>query len=279
MFKTEKTKSIFTTLAVFGGIILMSGCVNRYPIPVQEPSAGGEDSNGNFIRATPDYKRGGLVPPTNIKEARDDMKIYGDAYQSYADDLRRGNYITDDLGLLGAVTGVVGGLTNSVNTVVAGAVLGTGAPMISERYNVLIQANNYDHASSAMYCMYSKIYSNRHGNHIDHLDAKEWIDEIRRKLRKAQSEVNLVKVSFDDLRDSIKATYDAAKELKKQEKAVNEKEGNVKIAKEDDSQNKDATLTKAKKDLNAEQEKQRQIELKALNLKLKECVASFGVNS
>src|SRR5690606_6350962 len=148
------------------------------------------------------YQRGGLLPATTIQEAIENLKIYGDAYQEYGDKLRRNEYISNDTALAGGGIGIAGGLTKSVETVIAGAVIGSGASIVSERYQFLVQATNYQKASDAMYCMYLKLYP-VHGGNIPVDFANERIDEVRRKLRDVQSKVQLASPDLSKLETSL----------------------------------------------------------------------------
>ena len=127
----------------------LSGCASFYPLPIEEPPA--KDSSGN--RTAPDYQRGGLLPATSINEVIANLKIYGDSYQNTADKLRRNEYVSSDIGLGGAILGVVGGLTKSVETAITGAVIASGSSIVSQRYQFMGQSANYEKASDTMYCM------------------------------------------------------------------------------------------------------------------------------
>lgn len=184
----------------------LAGCASFYPLPVKEPPA--QDDEGG--RTLPDYQRGGLTPATNIQEAIQNLKIYGDSYQTSADGLRKNEYVSSDIGLGGGVVGVVGGITKSVATAISGAVVASGSSIVSQRYQFVVQAANYEKASDAMYCMYSKLYV-ANSNGLDVRFVNERIDEVRRKLRKVQSSVQLASPDLSQLELSLKKSIEDGK--------------------------------------------------------------------
>ncbi len=148
------------TIVAIAIVAMLSGWASFYPLPVNEPKA--LDENGQRVK--PDYQRGGLLPATNIQQAIENTKTYGDAYLEYSDKLCRNEYVSSDTALIGGVLGVVGVIAKSTETAISGAVLASGASIVSERYQFLVQAENYEKASGAMYCMYSNLYPVNGGN-------------------------------------------------------------------------------------------------------------------
>ncbi|QTH72962.1 hypothetical protein [Pseudoalteromonas xiamenensis] len=189
-------------VSIIALLSLLSGCASYYPLPVEEPSALEEKSDGTLVRRTPDYKRGGLMPAVDIDEAIENLKIYGDAYQKYSDKLRRNEYISNDLTFAGGVLGVIGGVSKSIETALTGVALSSGATITSQRYQFLVQATNYENASVAMYCMYTKLFPVR-GEGVEYNFVNERIDEVRRKLRKAQSSIQLITPDLSKLKASL----------------------------------------------------------------------------
>lgn len=237
---------------VVGLVWALSGCANFYPLPVQEPKA--KDSSGN--RVTPDYQRGGLLPATKIDEAIENLKIYGDAYQDYASKLRRNEFVSSDTGLVGGVLGVIGGAAKSVEAAVTGGIIASGSSIVSQRYQFLVQAANYEKASDAMYCMYSKLYA-VNGGDMSVGFANERIDEVRRKLRKVQSTIQLANPDLAQLEASLKKTIEDTKRKADAEVVAN----NLKSA-------GGAAFSAAKGALGS-------AELELLKSELTKCVAAF----
>lgn len=205
-------------VATIISLTVLSGCARFYPLPVEEPSAYVKKGNQD-VRRTPDYQRGGLLPAVNIEEAIENLKIYGDAYQVYGDMLRRNEYISSDTLLAGGILGVVGGVAKSAETAIAGAVLGAGASIISERYQLLVQATNYENASDSMYCMYVNLYPVAGGG-VSYQFVNEKIDEVRRKLRKVQSSVQLASPDLGKLETSLNDLIESKREKQTAKTAV-----------------------------------------------------------
>ena len=242
-------------LKIIAAAILVSaltGCASLYPLPVNEPPA--KDSSGN--RSVPDYQRGGLLPAANIKQAIENLKIYGDSYQTSADRLRKSEYVSSDIGLGGGILGVVGGLTKSVETAITGAIVASGSSIVSQRFQFLVQAANYEKASDAMYCMYSKLYV-ANPVRLDVEFVNEKVDEVRRKLRKTQSSVQLASPDLSQLELSLKKIIEDGKKKAGAEAAANG-------LKEADG----ASFVSAKAALDA-------AEIELLKSELGKCVASF----
>lgn len=117
-------------------VSLLSSCSSFRPLPIVEPPA--QDLAKK--RTVPDYQRGGLLPAENISEAIENLKIYGDSYQSTSDRLRGDEYTSSDVGFGGGLLGVVGGLAKSFEAAAAGAIIMSGSSVASQRYQFLVQA-------------------------------------------------------------------------------------------------------------------------------------------
>ena len=196
-----------TLLCLLVLLYAVAGCSVMRPLPVIEPAA--KDKNGN--RTTPDYEKGGLFPATKLTEAVENLKIYGDAYQAQADNLRSSDYMASDATFFGGVLGVIGGLASSPGTALAGGLTAAGGSLASQRYQYFVQAQNYEKASEAMYCMYRNLYPNQSLS-IPSSFVNETIDEVRRKLRKNQAAVQLVSPNMAELEASLKKVIEQKKE-------------------------------------------------------------------
>ncbi|OEZ50798.1 hypothetical protein JAB1_19160 [Janthinobacterium sp. MP5059B] len=191
--------------ALFVSFIVVSlpACNNLRPLPIVEPNGGSVE-----MPTQPDFKRGGLIPATSILQAVNNLKIYTDSYYSTADNLRSSEFDNADLTLLGGIAAIVGGVAKSVEIAVSGGVLSAGASIASQRYQLKIQAANYEKAGDAMACMY------RNGVQFRSIENKylsdtpvfinEKIDDVRGKLRKAQISVDLLSPKTDELTASLK---------------------------------------------------------------------------
>lgn len=184
-------------------VVLLSACTSLRPLPVVEPEGGTPDNPSQ-----PDFRRGGLIPANTPDQALKNLKIYADSYYSSGDRLRSSEFNNSDLTLIGGILALVGGVAKSVEVAVTGGVLSAGSSIASQRYQLKIQAANYEKAGDAMSCMY------RNGMQLKLIDEKylgdtpsfvnDKIDEVRGKLRKAQISVDLLSPKTDELEKSLK---------------------------------------------------------------------------
>lgn len=213
MFNNSKLSYLSIIIVI---IVLLSGCSSLHPLPVREPPA--VDDKGN--RTTPNNQRGGLFPATNHQEAIDNLKIYSDFYQDESNRLRAKAYGASDTTLAGGIIGIIGGLASSPETAIAGGLLAGGSSIWSERYQFIVQSKNYEKASDSMYCMYRHLYPVNSGmipiNYIN-----ERIYEVRRKLRKAQSSVELISPDLGELEQKLSTLASKKKEKEDTEKQLN----------------------------------------------------------
>lgn len=193
---------ISRTLGVLCFTIALSGCTTLYPLPIKEPKTLNEEGNpltlSDYLR-----ERTGLLPGKNTQASLDNMLIYSDTYLNYSDELRRNEYKSNDMSILGGIVSVIGGVTKSASTAISGAVFSSGSALVTKRYQTLIQAENYEKASDAMYCLYSKLQPLQDPNVFPFTYANDKIDEVRRKLRKSQGNVQLASPDLDALQKSV----------------------------------------------------------------------------
>jgi len=198
-----KMKYLLLVLSLF-----IVGCSTLNPLPTSEPPA--KDSSGN--RTAPDYQKGGLLQATDIREAKDNVKVYADWYMDRSIELRGYEYNASDTGLAGGVIGILGGLVKSPEAALVGGLLASGASMTSQRYRFLVQAQNYEKASDTLYCMHRNINLMPDDVNISAstmIQINEKIDELRRKLRKNQSDITLSNPDLGDLEARIKQELEA----------------------------------------------------------------------
>lgn len=191
------------TLFILLFVVSLSACNNLRPLPIVEPDGGSVENP-----TQPDFRRGGLIPANSAVQAVNNLKIYTDSYYSSADKLRASEFDNADLTLLGGIAAIVGGVAKSVEIAVSGGVLSAGASIASQRYQLKIQAANYEKAGDAMACMYRngvqfRTIENKYLSDIP-VFINEKIDEVRGKLRKAQISVDLLSPKTDELTASLK---------------------------------------------------------------------------
>lgn len=177
--------------------ICVSGCASMRPLPLQEPT----DTNADA------YPGGGLNPATRPDEVKRNLKVYADTYLKHADTLRSHSYSASDVSFSGGLLGIVGGLTKSPETAIAGALLNGSGSTAQARYEYQVQASNYERAAEALYCMRRHLYP--YPGAIDITLANERIDAIRRKLRTVQSQVTLAATNADALKAALEKAIPA----------------------------------------------------------------------
>lgn len=183
-------------------LALLSGCASMRPLPVREPQ--------NLAEVTQEW--GGLPPATGYNDASANLTGYGNYYLMQANDLHASHYRASDTGFAGGLIGMAGGLTKSPQTAIAGAVLGGGGAIANDRYQFQVQAQNYEKAADAMFCMKRVLISmddpaNRLGSNrdviFDVLFLNEKVEEVRRKLRKNQATVQLASPDLTKLQATL----------------------------------------------------------------------------
>jgi hypothetical protein len=184
----------------FIAIVVLTGCSSFNPLPISEPPA--KDSSD--VRTVPDYQKGGLLPATTPQEVKNNIKIYADWYMERSLELRGYEYKTSDTGLVGGIIGVLGGIAKSPEAALAGGLLASGASMTSQRYQFLVQAQNYEKASDALYCMYRNVYPAPSVTTSGITKINHVIDELRIKLRKSQANITIANPDLAELEASIK---------------------------------------------------------------------------
>lgn len=185
--------------AMFALGICLSGCASMRPLPLQEPTDATVEA----------YPGGGLNPATTPGEVKTNLKVYADTYLKHADTLRSASYSASDVSFSGGLLGIVGGLTRSPETAIAGALLNGSGSTAQARYEYQIQASNYERAAEALYCMRRHLYP--YPGVIDISLANERIDAIRRKLRTVQSQVTLAATNADALKAALEKAIPAEK--------------------------------------------------------------------
>lgn len=125
----------------------------------------------------------------------------------HADTLRSHSYSASDVSFSGGLLGIVGGLTKSPETAIAGALLNGSGSTAQARYEYQVQASNYERAAEALYCMRRHLYP--YPGAIDITLANERIDAIRRKLRTVQSQVTLAATNADALKAALEKAIPA----------------------------------------------------------------------
>ncbi|MDZ4021504.1 hypothetical protein PssiTeo3_49190 [Pseudomonas sichuanensis] len=210
-------------------ISLLTGCVNPYPLPVNEPTendsvlqpqtgvgGGGKTRPARTQREANPERLGALAAALKKPETQHDLKlnlmIYRDHYFKVHNDLVTANNAAKDTAVAGGIIGVIGGLTKSASTVYTGSAIAAGSSIYGQRYDFTIQALNYRKASIAMDCMLGVVAPLPDVTPLSNpgiTTASENIEEVRRKLYQAQSTVVLKDPDLKQLKEALRAEMDA----------------------------------------------------------------------
>jgi hypothetical protein len=181
----------FAWLAIAFPVSLVAGCSHFYPLPVPEPCI--EKEGKTCKQSTEREKNPRPDPAKNFDEVKTLLKAYAEHYDDQADLLRKRMYQMSDAALGGGLLGILGGLTKSADTAIAGGVIAAGAAIPPSRYNLQTQAENYEKASESMYCMYKEAttseLTDQEKTALRPHEFNDRIDRVRRRLRKIQSEI------------------------------------------------------------------------------------------
>ncbi len=213
---------------------LLTGCVNPYPLPLNEPTeedsvlqpqtATGPDGKARDARAQREAsskRLGALASALTKPETQHDLKlnllIYRDHYFKIHSDLIIANNVTKDTTVAGGIIGVIGGLAKSTSTVYSGGAIAAGSSIYGQRYEFTIQALNYRKASIAMDCMLSVVAPLKDANPLSNsgiTSASNNIEEVRQKLYQAQSAVVLKDPDLKQLKAALKVEGQAENKLR-----------------------------------------------------------------
>ncbi|MEP4098808.1 hypothetical protein [Paraglaciecola sp.] len=180
----------------------LTGCSSMYPLPVDEKNITTE-----LTKRKANY---GLPVATNSTEVIKNLKDYSDWYFLKSNDLRERQFELSDTSLGFGVAGLIAGIAKSPEGAAAGALLASASEMPNDRYQLSVQAANYEKASDTMHCMYRYLVPYKANTNvfpdIDFINDR--IYEIRRKLRKAQASVTLTSPDLTELEASLKAVIE-----------------------------------------------------------------------
>jgi hypothetical protein len=188
------------TIASIFFATMLAGC-SHYPLPVDEPKVPVGET-----KATPKLDKGGLPPWDDLKVGIDNLKVYGDHYHDVSANRRVTLYKSSDASLIGGVLGVLGGATKAVDVAIGGALVSSGSNIYTSRFNLTVQAENYEKAGDAMYCMYNAMKM-AGPTAMDVMNNPEFRDilaeetgNVRRRLRDRQVKVQFSSPSLEELK-------------------------------------------------------------------------------
>ena len=134
------------TLCVTACTAAIVGCSTALPLPVAEF---GDDAA--FDRAAGRFHA--LKRFRDFKGAQQALHAYAVLYQDEADRKRLLSQKLNETSFYSALGGAIAGIAKSPQGALVGGVGSAGSGILSERYNLTVQATNYELAAEAMRCM------------------------------------------------------------------------------------------------------------------------------
>jgi hypothetical protein len=194
--------------ALIAGAVLctlaLTGCMR--PLPVrQTPKIYTNDIKQSTVL--------GYGPATNLTQAQCYLRDYETAYVEQADARITRYYKGSDTGTAGGIIGMLGGLTKSPQTAIAGLLINAGGNLEEQRYQLRVQAGNFNKAANAMRCMQraltpspipSDLTNDSETEKVFTQQVNDHIDRIMMRLRDQQFSIIPNPVSTDQIRDAIK---------------------------------------------------------------------------
>ncbi|MDD2720181.1 MAG: hypothetical protein PHH47_02590 [Gallionella sp.] len=192
--------------------ILMVGCSTYHPLPISIP-------NKKDYEKYKDTAATAIPVPSGIPDSIKFAWTYGEFYRSEKDAIRKKIYNHSDASLFGAIFAMLGGMAKSPDAVVAGGAFSAGAEIAPDRYQLSVQASNFEKAEKASVCVFDELrkisaddevalatYENLVGSKSDRTIGDltyRTFKIIHARLDAAQSSVTLVSPNLDKLQAAL----------------------------------------------------------------------------
>lgn len=136
----------FSVLAV----VFLSGCMNLRPELYKPPASKAElDNVASAFYTGP------------VDGSLEEYRVYADKmaafHQNKATELRQSNALLGELGFVSAVTAAVAGATEHIQTAKNALVVGAGASVVGDRYQMAVQAAAYEAVTKSFLCMRERL--------------------------------------------------------------------------------------------------------------------------
>lgn len=192
--------------------VVISGCMR--PLPIRQVP----------LEHTTDTKKEALLgptPATTLQQLRSNLRSYEVAYTEQADARFERFMKGSDTTAGGGIIGTIGGLTKSPQTSIMGALLGAGGSYAEQRYQLQVQAKNFNRAAKAMQCL-GRVMAFPPGPPEISGDAlliasavslaDDHIDQVKSRLRDAQFAVTPLDVDVEKVRAGIRGQIESMEE-------------------------------------------------------------------
>lgn len=196
-------RKLDASLIIFAA--LLTGCAT--PLPVKDSPKQASDSLRGQLKTFEDVKK--------------NLAGFADTYEKAAKDLRETAQTNSETGFYASAFAVVGGMANSLSAALTGGAVAGGAGLLSDRYRMQQQAQNYEAAEDAMNCMFlasddintSLLNRSRFTVKSVEINAEQTITEIARdglltvrgRLYKLQTSLELAKPDIAKMKAALGA--------------------------------------------------------------------------
>lgn len=130
--------------------IFLAGCSSYYPMPVARPTKADYD---NYA----DSSANAIPIPKTLTESTKFSWTHVSVYQEAKASIRKKIFEHSDTSLFGALFAMLGGAAKSPQAVVAGGVVSAGAEIAPGRYQLSVQAANYEKAEKVATCIFDEL--------------------------------------------------------------------------------------------------------------------------
>lgn len=204
-------------------ILLLQACSNLHPIPTTE-----------YIDLTTTQTE--ISQIDNREDLLDLISKGRNKFKNQTVYIYKKMYSSSDVSYVGTVAGLLGGVTSSIETVIAGSALTVGGTVIPERYALAVQGDNYKKITRAYSCVLREVNHVDDGNFnlYEHKKATIYtitliLSELDYALFDRQLRVELTEPSVDALVDAVNTSRESNKNSEK----IIEAKGNKSLVDDD----------------------------------------------
>jgi len=199
-------------LSTLFSLFVIAGCQSYYPLPVEPPTKAQYEAYTASASAE-------IPPPTDLATAKQYAWTFGDVYRQRKNNLHTRIYNHSDASFLGAVVGLIGGIAKAPDWAAGGAAFAAAAELGPSRYQLSVQAANYENAEKAAVCTYEELKKinptqeselnafaaadpNNRDKNVGDL-TRLTMKQLHAKLEDAQSKVTLLSPDLTKLQKSL----------------------------------------------------------------------------
>ena len=130
--------------------LFLGGCAGYHPLPVPKPTK-------IDYELYADKSTNAIPIPKNVPESMKFAWTYGETYRAKKNAIHLSIYNHSDASFFGTVFALLGGVAKAPEAVVAGGAFAAGAEIATSRYQLAVQAANYEKAEAAAVCVFDEL--------------------------------------------------------------------------------------------------------------------------